>query len=113
MTDALTLLKELEDANFPRDQAEVLLRVIQQSQALDQLVSKETFDHRIDRLEAKFDERFGRLETEVDLRIDRLETRIDALPNKVIVDVLKWLLPLNLATVIGVLGLTGKAIGIF
>lgn len=88
---ALTLLKELEDVNLPRDQAEVLLRVIQQSQALDRLVSKETFDHRSDRLETKF----------------------DALPSEVMVDVLQWLLPLNLANVIGVLGLTGKAIGLF
>ena len=95
----------------PRDQAEVLLRVMAQQpavEALDQLVSisRLTLVHRIDRLDTRYvDERLGRLETKFDERsvVDGetksssdcsvLETRIDALPGgegHTGVDALKW-----------------------
>jgi hypothetical protein len=98
--DVLTYTNTLESAGFNRTQAEAIARgtVQMQAQHFDTLVTREHFDHTMERIDERFkgvDKRFE----DIDTRFEGIDKRLDALtgelaPMKIQLTLHTWMMGL-------------------
>ena len=105
--DVLTYTNTLESAGFNRTQAEAIARgtVQMQAQHFDTLVTREHFDHTMERIDQRFkgvDTRFDGIEKQfdaIDSRFEGLDKRLNALagelaPMKIQLTLHTWMMGL-------------------